>query len=231
MPLSVTINKAQLAVDSVEVREVNPKHIPVTLEKNTVAWVPVEPLFSGVPAHGYEQKSYTVIPDSVQISGPESMVKAISSIQTTQVDVKDAAAMLTKEVMLFNKNKLIQVDYSGLVAVTANVVPIIATQVFKGRKLEFRSLSSDFIVTSVVPQIDISFRGAVTTLEGVRDSQTLAVIDCSAISEAGTYEVPVRILTPSGLSLVSQSLERVSVTVSESYTSRRQEDVVPSGDS
>ena len=223
VPLSIAIDRAQLAVDSVEVREVRPRHIPVTLEKNTVSWVPVEPLFSGLPAHGYERKSYSVSPDGVQISGPESMVKAISSMQTTQVDVKDAAATLTRDVTLLNKNKLIQVDYSGAVSVTANIVPVIATQVFKGRRLEFRSLSSDFVVTSVVPQVDIGFRGALTSLEGVQDGQSLAVVDCGVISEAGTYDLPVRILTPSGLSLVSQSLERVSVTVSESYTFRQRQ--------
>jgi len=65
-----------------EVIRVNPSSIRFTLERTLVKTVPVEPTILGQPPDGFEIAQVLVSPNAVEVEGPESRVKTLSSIAT-----------------------------------------------------------------------------------------------------------------------------------------------------
>jgi len=82
----------------VEVTQVDPATLTVTLEKSGVATLPVHPEVEGTPAPGYVVGSITVDPTSVVVVGPVSRLEAVSSATTETVSVDGATGDVTQDV-------------------------------------------------------------------------------------------------------------------------------------
>ena len=223
VPVFYELSDELLLIDPLELK-IEPSHIPIKLEKSISKSVRVEAQSTGSPAHGYELKALTVSPDYLNISGPESMVNSIDFIQTNPISIASASRTVTQTVKLLQKNRIISVeDNIDSVSVSAGIVPIVSTRLFQSKKIEARALSSDFIITNVLEPVDISLKGNLLALEGIKEDVALVYVDCSGINKAGEYELPVRVLLPSGTAVISQSVEKISLSVAESYSFRQRQ--------
>ena len=89
LPVLVELPQQALLLDTLEVT-VSPQEVNLKVEEKISAFVPVLPLINGSPAHGYEIKNITVKPDTVELTGPRSMVQNCTRLQTKAVSVKNA---------------------------------------------------------------------------------------------------------------------------------------------
>ncbi len=83
------LNKSMIEVPpGVEVLEINPNQVTLTLESAREATLPVVPVVIGQPADGYRRAGVAVAPDRVTVRGPESRVRRRGlSVRTSPVDI------------------------------------------------------------------------------------------------------------------------------------------------
>jgi len=94
-----------------EVIRVNPSSVRFTLERTLSKTVPIVPSMAGQPADGYEVSRVLLVPNAVEVEGPESRVDSLDSIatipirldrrqssfeQTTDLDVPDPQIRLQR---------------------------------------------------------------------------------------------------------------------------------------
>ena len=68
-----------------EVIRVNPSSVRFTLERTVTKTVDIVPTLAGQPVNGFETGQVSVIPNTIEVEGPESRVDALSSIATTPI--------------------------------------------------------------------------------------------------------------------------------------------------
>jgi YbbR domain-containing protein len=77
-----------------EVIRVNPSSVRFSLEKTVSKTVPITPAIVGQPADGYEVERVVADPATVQVEGPESRLKDLSSIATVPIRVEGKQARI-----------------------------------------------------------------------------------------------------------------------------------------
>ncbi len=78
-----------------QVVELIPSEVRVTLERTASKEVPIDPQFSGEPAPGYRVKEFHLKPSLARIAGPSSHVSPITAASTDPVDLTQLAANKT----------------------------------------------------------------------------------------------------------------------------------------
>ncbi|HPD16978.1 MAG TPA: CdaR family protein [Planctomycetota bacterium] len=84
----------------VELLEVRPRAIPLTLDRVGTRTLPVRPVREGVPAEDYEVSEVTVVPDKVTVRGPETVLKELKAVDTMPVAVTGLRERLRRTVRL-----------------------------------------------------------------------------------------------------------------------------------
>lgn len=81
----------QIQIDAkpVQIVQINPENITLTLEKISTREVSVDLITSGSPAVGFQAEKASISPTSAMISGPESLISLVSQLRA-QVDLTQA---------------------------------------------------------------------------------------------------------------------------------------------
>jgi YbbR domain-containing protein len=84
----------------IDVVSVTPTRVSLTLERTLLRRLPVTPVLDGSPAAGYEVGNVYVIPESVDVRGPESKVGTMESVLTVPIRIEGEHSDLLKMVEL-----------------------------------------------------------------------------------------------------------------------------------
>jgi len=82
---------------NVEIKDVTPQQIIVRLDKIVQSQKPVEIIYKGKPAKGYEIGEQGITPDEILIEGPQSKVESVAKV-VAEVDVAGAKENIRKSV-------------------------------------------------------------------------------------------------------------------------------------
>jgi YbbR domain-containing protein len=106
----------------VEVTQVFPSTVMLTLETTGTKSVPVEPTVEGRPAEGFEIGKVTVEPVNVDIVGAESQLKALRNAITETVMVDDAKATVSRMVSVGVANSALRLREPKTARVTVEIL-------------------------------------------------------------------------------------------------------------
>jgi YbbR domain-containing protein len=84
----------------IEVTQVDPGSLTITLEEASAKGVPVRPIIHGEPADGFATGAITVEPPTVFVVGPVGRLLAIESVSTEPVSIAGAARDVTHTVTI-----------------------------------------------------------------------------------------------------------------------------------
>ena len=191
--------------------------LSVSVEVLKVKGIPVVFDVTGSPAEGYKYTGCISTPESVQVCGKSEDIDKISEIDVpaSAVDISGASAPieLTVDITQYLPEGVNLVDEnSGNVTVTVKIE-------------QEGTLSIDFMVSSIrinnlaeklqvsyEPDAEITFRftGDEALLDTLDISNAVSV-DLSDYDEAGTYDVPVRVNLPAGISQDGQVTVRLTL--------------------
>ncbi|WP_432666819.1 CdaR family protein [Wukongibacter baidiensis] len=82
---------------NVEIKDVTPQQIIVRLDKIVQSQKPVEIVYKGSPAKGYEIGEHGITPDEILIEGPQTKVESVAKV-VAEVDVAGAKENIRKNV-------------------------------------------------------------------------------------------------------------------------------------
>lgn len=176
----------------VEVVQVAPSSLYLTLEASATKTVPVVPQVQGDPAPGFEVGTSVAEPSTVEVVGPQSAVAALMTAITEPVSVNGASAAVREVVSVGVSDPSVRLKRPDPVRVTVNVTPAQLQWAVEGVTV---TVLNGTRTTTVAPAV------VTVHLRGPRDaraadaSSLAASVDVSGL-KPGDYELPVRIVIP-----------------------------------
>lgn len=138
----------------VRVVSVNPGTLRVQLDRLLKRRIKVTPLVKGDPAEGYALKGLSVSPDHVDISGPASLLRAMTEIPTEEVDVTGLHEDTAFEVGLgLSKSSPLRVHKPGPIEVGVRVASTLRVRMFDSVPVVVRG--DRYVATSSVVNVTI----------------------------------------------------------------------------
>jgi len=193
--------------------DVEPDSLFLALDRAGRKTVPVIPDCALSFREGYGQVgSVTSSPDSVTITGAESVVRGITSWKTTHAVFDGLKAPVDARVTLADDSPYVVSLSASAVRLQVNVQPF-AEKIFNGLTVELTDVPTNREVILIPPKIDIVARG------GIRELATLDPIDfrvwveyrAIVVDSTGVIEPDVK--APEGIQVVSRQPERLQYVV------------------
>jgi YbbR domain-containing protein len=206
LPLRTDLVKTPLGV---EVTQIDPGMVPITLETVGSADIPVEPQYEGEPAPGYVITRITVQPAKVTAIGPARRLSSARAI-TDRVAIAGATANVTARAAVgiadarlrlpepLSATVTVYIDKSGRRAITARV--------------EVRNLAAGRRARLDTDTVDIVLRGAEGVLAGLDLSTVPAYVDLAGLGP-GTHRAPVYLQLDGRFAIDSITPSTVSVRI------------------
>jgi len=107
----------------VEVLQVDPGAVTVTLEPTGRIEAPVEPTVEGQPAPGFHVKQVSVEPRTVAVFGPESRLKYPVSVVTDRISIDGRRTTVVQDVNVGVVDPQLRLRNPGTVRVTVRIEP------------------------------------------------------------------------------------------------------------
>ncbi len=223
VPVEIDLSPELLLLDPLEVK-VFPDTLVMSLDEKTVSFITVHPSLSGEIPHGYEVESVKVVPPTVEVSGPKSLLDNVSEMLTDEILLNDHVVSFVKKASLINLNSFLETDDDVSVAVSVSIRPVSLTKKYDNIAISYTSLKPHFRIVSPKETVSFVLSGSQLALENLAVDDYTVQADCSMINTVGTYEIPLLYLVPSTLTLSDKSKDKITVTVEE-VTSKSEAEV------
>ena len=211
-PVLIEPNDRVMLMEPLEIGT-KPDTIELTLEEKYFRQVPVRPVISGTPLHGYHQAAVTVVPSTVLVRGPRGLVESLKEIPSETVSVEGAQKTFSRDVHVVNDNAMLTVDTQTQVRVGVQLVAAELERSFTGIGIAVTGLAEQFEAVLQPSTLSLSVEGAMLDVEAFEQESIRAEVDCSQISEAGKFELPLVLNFAGNVYIAGQSVQNVSVEV------------------
>jgi hypothetical protein len=188
VPVRVARRGSSLNIEPLDIR-VEPAEISVTLEQRIEKTVPLEPVIRGSPPPGYDLVQYTIIPDSIQISGARSLVNAIETVQLEEIDLEGRTEDFTEQVTVVEENPLVDYSTDRTIVFRGIVREAVIIKTFENVDIISIDLSPDLRLAEPLPKGSIRLQGNQRAIEALPPEQLRLVIDCGDIEKPGPVTV------------------------------------------
>ncbi len=212
--IRITRQGSALVVDPLEI-EVMPTEITVTLERKLIKNLDVYPVISGYPAQGYELSQYFITPSTVEVEGPESHVGGMERILTEEIDLSGKQESFTTRVRLKIDDQFIEVPGGEYVEFHGIIQEKIILETFEAVEIITIDLEPEFSIRNDLPRGSIQVQGNQNLLVGVDPGGIRLLADCSRVTAAGNYVIPVKPDVPLGLLVLNYEPQQVRLEVFE----------------
>ncbi len=184
--------------------------VPVFTDRESRS-VPVTPIMTGSPAAGFEIASVVAEPAVVTVEGDADQLAQLRHVDTLPVSVSGASSDVSVVVSLDLPTGVVALG-SESVRVTVTLRPVTATRSFDAG-LRLIGTKPGVTYNLSVDQVLLTIGGSTADLDRLSGATIVADLDVSDLIAGVTTEVPVTMVLPAGLTLVSSSPPTVSVGV------------------
>jgi YbbR domain-containing protein len=188
--------------------------LSLELDTKMSKYVPLSPSFQGYLESGYEMVSYTLEPNQVVIDGPLKLLTGISELSTESIDLRSRNADFSSQVRIMNPNPLLVLRGDGMTEFKGFIRELIEIKNFDNLPITVNGLNNEFEAVLESASASVRIQGVQNQLD-VFDPQNIISIDCSAIEEAGTYELPLIVTVDPELTVDRREPETVRVIVTQ----------------
>ena len=193
--------------------------------------VPVQFSVSGEPAEGYRYTGCTSEPASVQICGKSTALANVTEITVpgSEMNIQGATEKVEKTIDI---NKYLPEGVSLVDDAAKNVTATATIEEDGTRTVDFMVASikirnlSDSLQVSYEPDAEVilTFRGSPKLLEALDVSNAVSV-NLQNFTKPGTYDVPVDVDLPTGVSLSEKAVVKLTLTEKEEQDSSESQDL------
>ncbi len=212
--VNVKPDRRLFSLSPVEI-SVQPQTIRVTVEDEIVRFIPVTATISGKPAHGYESGSISTSPTSIKLQGPRSAVEGIRELQTEEVNLDGATQDVSTEVGFLQLSDLAHTNQDAKVTVNVAIVPTVTKKTIKDIHISYDNVDPSLNEEHKVDTMEITVEGKLLDLDKLNANSFSAWADCSIHTTPGVFDIPVFVNGGKDVTIVSWSLNTVSVRLTE----------------
>lgn len=175
----------------VQIVQVTPATVAMTFEPTASRTVPVSADIEGQPAAGYVVGKKTVDPPTVEIVGPESVVRRAAEALTEPVYVAGAREQVQESATVGMADPALRLKTRRPVTVTVEIVPAPLERTVHNRPVHLRNLSPILTATAIPDVVDVGLRGSREALSRVEPDDVIAYVDLAGLG-VGEYTMTVR---------------------------------------
>lgn len=200
----------------VQVTAISPSEINLDVDRLAQKRVSVEPVIEP-PDTGFEITGNTqVTPESVDIRGPEKLLKRIKSVGTDPVSLKGEKSKFTIEVPLRSPYSLVEITGGNTVKVTVDLSEKIMEKEFSNLDINFVNFDDLDYETDESIVTELAFEGPFSIINNLNSKDIELYVDGSGIKNSGsgkTHKLTVSVDYPHKdvLKLTKQSPKTIAV--------------------
>lgn len=175
----------------VEVWQVDPGTVTLTLEQSAVVDLPIRATIEGEPQQGFVIGDVSVDPASVAVIGPKRRLEAMSSAVTERVLVEGASSTVTQMVSVGVLDAELRLREPRLVRVTVRVEPA-GERTIAAVRIVPRNLRTGLRFDANPATVSVTVRGSAAALARLDASSIDAYVDVTSLLP-GRRSLPVRV--------------------------------------
>ncbi len=141
-----------------------------------------------------ENANVVIEPQSITISGDQTTLDGVSSINLGVIDLADVnnSAQYTFQIIIPNDTKNLSEVTEA--TVTINILGL-ETEVFRVSKDNFETINApeDYEITYLSQYLQVEIRATAETLDAIQTNNIRVVADLSSVTSEGSQEVPVEV--------------------------------------
>jgi YbbR domain-containing protein len=197
----------------VEVAQITPVTISLELERSGRRSVPVVPAVEGDPAPGFVIGRATATPNNVEVVGPESRLRDLTSATTEPISVAGQRANVTDVVTIGVSDASLRLVQAQSATVTIEVLPAPVERDLPGVPIRWKNLGTGLSARIQPTVLLVSVRGRRPALDNMRPESLDAFVDLAGLGP-GQYNLRVQIDTTQndfGVSSMDPSVVQVTI--------------------
>jgi len=212
-PVQIRKKGSALVPEPLEIT-VNPLEVSVILDKRVNKTVPLAASIQGNAADGFELIAYSVSPDEIAVSGPLRIMEAINDIKTDPIDIEGRKNDFSVMVNIANPDPLLLSIRGDAYAEFRCVIrPSVLVRNIDGIAIEITGLGPHLESDLGGRTGSVRLEATQSLLDNFTPGPGFFSVDCSGITEPGTYTLPVDVDLPDGFILIRHEPEEVGVTI------------------
>jgi hypothetical protein len=196
----------------VEVVQLAPATIALRFEASATRSIPVLAVVEGEPAAGYVQGSVTVEPPTIEVSGPETALRALREALTEPVSIAGAKQRVHDTVTIGVPDSSLRLRSPGTTQVTVDIKPSPVERSVAQVPVRLRNVGRNLTAEAVPSAITVITRGARDVVDAIQPDALVAFVDLAGLLP-GRYNPPVRLEPPQGVIIVRSEPATVRVRI------------------
>ena len=196
-----------------EVVDVKPAELRITLDNITAKDVRVLPSIIGEVKQGYMVESITLKPNSVSVTGAKSVLYKLENISTMPINLSERSENFVQNVVLK--------DYEGVTKIQPSSVEVrvklrenMVEHEFTNVPVECMNLKSNLMVVNTPSLSYVKARGREDIIDTFLDTVTF-VTDCSNINGPGNYTGSVAYRTNLIVDILNLEPQTINIEIKE----------------
>jgi YbbR domain-containing protein len=211
-PIQIQKKGSALGVEPLEIT-VNPLEISIQLDRRISKTLPLTAVIRGRVADGFDMVSHAITPTELVVTGPLASLETVTEILTDPIDLDGRTGDFRVQVSIVNPNSFFTIRGSGMVEFSSVIRPAVPVRNIEGIHIALVGLDSRFDADIEGRTGSVRLEGRQTQLDAFQPSGNFFTVDCSDLTEPGTYTLPVRVNLPQGFSLVRREPEELDITL------------------
>ena len=191
---------------------VAPSIVTLSFEASATKTVPVLPALDGEPAPGYVVGRVTASPASIEVVGPESIVRQLTQATTEPVNVGGAMGRVRDTVTIGVPDSTVRLKSprNAVVVVEIKAAPI--AQTLRGVPVILRHFARGAKASVAPPAVTVTATGPPDVVARLAPDRVPVFVDLTGLRR-GRYNLPVRIDATSEFSITGIDPPSVKVTI------------------
>jgi len=197
---------------AVEVTQVTPPSIAIRFEPSATRIVPVMAAVEGDPAPGFIVGKIAAEPATVEVVGPESVVRRVTEAITEPVWVGSARSAVRSSVVVGVADEGVRIKNARTAVVAVAILPAPAEKHLSSVLVRPRNLASGLAAKISPAAVKVRVRGTEDAIAKIRDTSIVAYVDLEGVAR-GDYGLPVRLEPSTDVGLDQLDPTTVSIHV------------------
>lgn len=176
----------------VEVAQVMPPALSLSVEKAAVRTIPVVPATDGDPAPGFVVGRISSVPATVQVIGPESHVKDVSQATTEPIEIDGKSERVRDIVTIGVTDSSVRLVEPQSATVVVDILPAPVERDVAGVPVRFRNPGAGLSARIVPEVVEVRVRGQRDVLAKLTADSIDAFVDLTGLGQ-GRYNLRVQV--------------------------------------
>jgi YbbR domain-containing protein len=176
----------------IDVAQVMPPSLSLSLEKSAQRTVPIVPATDGDPAPGFVVGRISAEPSTIQIIGPESHVREVAEATTEPVEIDGKSERVRDVVAVGVTDSSVRLAQPLSATVVVEISPAPVEREVSGVPVRWRDLGQGLSARVAPPVVRVTIRGLREALSAVRPDAIDAFVDLTGLGP-GQYTLRVQV--------------------------------------